>query len=421
MDRKTQKIVDIFKKISWLDKYRYNSESSEDEICSINLSSSDLTNSDKILTHFLCYISDRGMTYSQIWDKGGFVYSNIVKEYTDKKEIEYLLNPETDESFYREIDNGDNSSDVKYGFRSKITIPADKNNVLIKDYGLKESEHVSFISRYYPSDLKSMMQTLIILEKFDRNIIRYIAFVMNKLDGDASINKLGFSLYLLGYYGIGQPKRDEYKEIKNGAKENAKFILDILNNKDEFEKMFNKKWKSIKFNQKRVWCSLRDYAKSPEFKGYMIGGFKDIKEIELVDKWDKSLNLSELELPGDVWNNNPKFKKCLFGDMDYSEKKQDAPRFIRGVYEDFIEHIKDTGYPEMSGYPEMFDVTFDFVPRMCSKNLCDFCIFNENNKLSVLCTKDEKKYCPVILVSCGYYHDKCKIDGCPVVDNYKET
>ena len=410
----TEKIVDIFKKISWLDNNRYNRsepKSSEDMTCSINLSSSDLTNSDKILTHFLCYISDRGMTYSQIWDKGGFVYSNIVSEYVNEKSPEELFDPESSDSFYKRINNEGKTSEIKYEFKSKIPIPADKNNVLIKDYGLKEGDSVSFISRYYPSDLKSMMQTLMILDddKFKRSIVCFVAFVMKELGGDTSINKLAFALYLLGYYEIGQPKRDEYNKIKEGAKNNTESVLAILDNKDEFEETFQKKWKSIRFKQKRVWCSLRDYVKSPEFKGYMIDGLKDIHETELTDKWN-SLNLSELELPGDVWNNNSKFKRCLFGDQKDIKKSRATPRFIRNVYEDFKKDVKDVGYPEM------FDVTFDFVPRMCSKSLCDFCIFEEDNKLSDLCTKDEKKFCPVVLISCGYAN-RCKIEGCPVIDN----
>lgn len=415
MDQKTSKIVNIFKKISWLDKNRWKLISGEDDFCSINLSSRYLTNSDKLLTHFLCYISDRGMTYSQIWDKGGFVYSNIVSEYENSKNIENLLNPNLDGSFYKQI-NDDGKTPEKYGFVSKITIPDDKNNVLIKDYRYKINKTVTFIPRFYPSDLKSIMQTLMILadDKFNHSIVRFIAFVMKELGGDTSVKKLAFALYLLGYYEIGQPKRDEYSKIKEGAQKNTAAVLDILNDKIKFEKMFQKKWISINFNQKRVWCSLRDYVKSPEFKGYMIDGFKDIQETELIEKWNK-LNASELELPGDVWNNKSKFKTCLFDDLVDIKKNRDAPRFIRKVYDEYKGHISID-----EGYPEMFDVTFDFVPRMCSRDLCDLCIFKEDNKLKKLCTKDETKYCPVVLISCGYAN-MCKIEGCPVVDDSRKT
>lgn len=414
MEQNAQNINDIFKKISWLDKNRWESKSDYTN-CSINLSSNNLTNSNKILTHFLCYISDRGMTYQQIWDKGGFVYSNIVSAYGKGESTENLINCGATDSFYKRINDRGKGSKIKYEFISRISVPEDKDNPLIKDYGYKEGEPVTFIPRYYPSDLKSIMQTLMILEdnKFERSIIRFVAHVMNELSGDKSINKVAFALYLLGYYEIGQPNSTEYNKIKGDAKKNTESVLDILNDKDKFETLFKKKWKSHKFNQKRVWCSLRDYVKSPEFKGYMIEGFKDIEQIELIDKWDK-LDPSELELPGDVWNNSFKFKKCLFEDLTDIKKNVTSPRFIRSIYEDFKEHVKDVGYPEM------FDVTFDFVPKMCANGLCDFCIFKNDNKLDQLCTKNTSKYCPVILISCGYAN-MCKIEGCPVVDDSRKT
>lgn len=414
MDTKRIKIVDIFRKIRWLDNSRWESMPNDIDHCSINLSiSSDkLTNSNKILTHFLCYISDRGMTYQQIWDKGGFVYSNMVSAYENKNEniTESLINCGADDSFYKKIDDNGKSTKVRYGFVSRIKVPDDDSNPLMKDYGYDKNKTVTFIPRYYPSDLKSIIQTLMILDdnKFERSIIRFVAYVMNELGGYESTKKIAFALYLLGYYKIGQPKNTEYNKIMADAKENTKFVLDILKDKSKFERIFEKEWKSHNFDQKRVWCSLRDYVKSPEFKGYMAEGFKSIGETELIEKWDK-LDQSELELPGDVWNNNLKFKKCLFKNMVEINKNETSPRFIRRVYDDF--KVYDKGV----GYPEMFDVTFDFVPRMCANNLCDFCIFKEDNKLGCLCTKDESKYCPVLMVSCGYAN-KCKTDGCIVVN-----
>lgn len=413
MDTKIKKIVDIFRKIRWLDNSRWESMPNDIDHCSINLSISPdkLTNSNKILTHFLCYISDRGMTYQQIWDKGGFVYSNIVSAYENENEkIERLINCGADDSFYKKIDDNGKSTKVRYGFVSRIKVPDDDSNPLMKDYGYDKNKTVTFTSRYYPSDLKSIMQTLMILddEKFERSIIRFIEYVMNELGGDKSINKIAFGFYLLGYYKIGKPKSTEYNKIMADAKENTKSVLDILKDKGEFKRMFENEWKSHKFDQKRVWCSLRDYVKSPEFKGYMSEGFKNIDKNELIDKWD-NLDQSELELPGDVWNNKSKFKTCLFKNIVDIKKNETSPRFIRHVYDDFKIYEKHVGYPEM------FDVTFDFVPRMCTNNLCDFCIFNEDNKLGCLCTKDESKYCPVIMISCGYAN-KCKIKECPVVD-----
>ena len=68
----------------------------------------------------------------------------------------------------------------------------------------------------------------------------------------------------------------------------------------------------------------------------------------------------------------------------------------------------------VEGYPEQFDVTFDFVPRMCDRNNCDICPFNTKNKIKNICVKDSNKYCTVALVSCNY---KCKCDpkGCELL------
>ncbi|MGB9748115.1 MAG: hypothetical protein ACPLXM_14410, partial [Bacteroidales bacterium] len=46
-------------------------------------------------------------------------------------------------------------------------------------------------------------------------------------------------------------------------------------------------------------------------------------------------------------------------------------------------------------YPEQFDVTFDFVPRMCNKKLCDVCPFG-NNGIEYTCIPAKDKYCPNI-------------------------
>jgi len=403
MNSNTHKIIDIFKKISWLDNSRWKSYSDCIDNCSINLSSADITDSEKILTHFLCYISDRGMTYSQVWDEGGFVYSNIVSEYEKGKNIKELLNPDIQGSFFQRNEIG-KASGPKYEFISKIKVPEDKDNLLVKDYGYKAGNSVIFTPRYYPSDLKSIMQTLMILNdgRYERNIIRFISFVLRELDGTLPLKRIAFSLHLLGYYNIGQPKSTEYNKIVSDAEDNKETVLKILNDKEEFEKHFKNFMKYGRFNKKRIWCSLRDYIKSPEFKGYMINGFEDIGQKDMGEQWN-NLDLTELELPGDVWNNNPKFKKCVFGEL-IDTKNENSSRFIRNIYEDFKEYIDD-------GYPEMFDVTFDFVPMMCTKGLCDFCIFKEDNKLDQLCTKDKTKYCPVLLVSCGYIN-KCEKTEC---------
>jgi hypothetical protein len=259
------------------------------------------------------------------------------------------------------------------------------------------------------------MQTLYLLDKeYERNIIRFIATVLEKNIEKSPVKKVGFALYLLAFYKIGKLKSEEdfFQKIETGVEKNREQILRILQKDEIFEKEFELFLKSDSHltNKKRMWCALRDYIKSPEFCKLIIEGFKEINKNNLIEVW-LSLDKSDLELPGDAWNNNVKFRDCLFSRFfEDNELKEDqslfegmkAPVFIRGIYEKCKPEI---------GYPETFDITFDFVPRMCEKKMCDFCIFNNENEIKKLCTQDESKYCPVLLISCGY-KCKCKKEDC---------
>jgi len=66
------KLIRIFKTISWLDKCRWKNKNNYDFI---NFFKEDLTNCEKILTHWICYITNRQIPFEIIWDKGGYVFS----------------------------------------------------------------------------------------------------------------------------------------------------------------------------------------------------------------------------------------------------------------------------------------------------------------------------------------------------------
>ncbi len=53
-----------------------------------------------------------------------------------------------------------------------------------------------------------------------------------------------------------------------------------------------------------------------------------------------------------------------------------------------------------SCYPEQLDVTFDFVPRMCERQMCAVCPFGKG--VARLCHRQRGLLCPVPLVACGY-------------------
>ena len=86
----TKMIKNIFKITDFFDKARWEIQ---DNYTLINYFSNDLTYDEKILTHWICYISDRQTPFRRIWDVGGFVYSNLVHEIKVKKDFG-LLNPQ---------------------------------------------------------------------------------------------------------------------------------------------------------------------------------------------------------------------------------------------------------------------------------------------------------------------------------------
>ena len=160
-----------------------------------------------------------------------------------------------------------------------------------------------------------------------------------------------------------------------------------------------------------MWCCVRDYKKGLYYEIFI----EAIKEVvddkkyanELIEIW-KSLPMDQIELPGDVWNNNPLFKNNLFADvldLKTIPKTWKMPQIVRDIYN----QLKDYGEIE-DFYPEQFDITFDFVPRMCSKKLCDVCLFGKNG-VDKICIPTKDKYCPVALLSCGYIIE-CEGENC---------
>lgn len=220
---------------------------------------------------------------------------------------------------------------------------------------------------------------------------------VGNLKDSNSIPKLLFSLYLLSYHSIGQPKADDinFQQFLQEARTRAKEVNDILNDKKKFLQAFEEFKASRIYEQKRAWCSLRDYLKSQEFRknffrslgqeGYDV---KDLRPEEL---------FTQLELPGDVWNNRPKFRNCILKGTKYEKDSLKFPELLRKIYAENKPAV---------GYPEQFDITFDLVPKMCEQDRCEMCPYGLLNgkakEFEKICVRDEKYYCPVLLVSCGY-------------------
>lgn len=398
-------IASFFDAARWEEQSNYNL---------INFHSQNLSDDAKILTHWLCYITDRQTEFARIWDVAGFIFSELVDKIAKTQSLD-LLNPDSPHSFFvRRKDYAhrdyffDNADHDKYLFISYQKVG---DNSILQDYDFESDMTPYFISRFYPSDYMSILYTLHALQYYEFSLSKFIIKLLNAHKGeDRLIPKLLFALYLLTYEGIGQPKHTDINFSKNvkEAEKRTKRIQDILSDKKRFQAAFKTFDDALIFRQKRAWCSLRDFLKSPEFSKYFFIALKaqGLEEIASLKSHDA---LTQLELPGDVWNNNPKFRHCILKDTIYAQRKDYFPELIRQAFDEIKPAL---------GYPEQFDVTFDFVPRMCDKNNCTICIYGifsgKGKDFDRVCIQNASKYCPVALVSCNY-KILCKGDDCTLL------
>lgn len=131
-----------------------------------------------------------------------------------------------------------------------------------------------------------------------------------------------------------------------------------------------------------------------------------------IDLW-RELPMNQIELPGDVWNNFDVFKNNLILkviSLDKEDKGRGTQDIVREIYTrlkgeelQFRHELMMTQGSPQEFYPERFDVTFDFAPRMCKRGLCRICLFGPNGVDKLCNPKNGKdRYCPVALTSCGY-------------------
>ena len=104
----SDKLDKIFEIVAFYDKCRWSDAANYNLINFFDIKKSDeksqLDDDTKLLTHWLCYISNRQMGFNRIFDVGGFVYSELANRYksiSSKEELFALLDPNTESSFIR--------------------------------------------------------------------------------------------------------------------------------------------------------------------------------------------------------------------------------------------------------------------------------------------------------------------------------
>ena len=387
------KLIELFRVISWLDEKRWKPGSNPGAFDVFIKTIEDLQPAQQILAHWLIYITNRGKDAVTLWENNSPAIKELVEKYegcSTARDVSILC----------------------------------KERLFKYD---KKKEEWKLAIQAYPADVKSIWRTLVILldESYQKNIIRFMTEKLSEWGTENFCSKVAFRLYLLSYSDIGNPNKEKVKELLNGGKrdegelntkmEEAKAILKNSNTfKDEYEKWFgsDQRWR------KRLWAALRDYKKHQELARIFTVGIEEETKRKF---WEENFRKEQLELPGDTWNNKPSFRENIFIELielkDIPNYEKPKNLWMSRVVRQLYDRLKELDEDVSGFYPEQFDVTFDFVSRMCEKRLCDFCPFSEKGMKSIskICNPSKDKYCPVALFTCGYFAE-CEEKGCAIKD-----
>lgn len=400
-----EKICKILKTFSFLDYVRWKDKKAIQNANVINYFRQDLTPDKKLLTHWLCYIMDRQMSFRRIWTIGGYIISHLVHAYMKNPKKKPLSCLEDYTYTY---------TDTKGKNKRKLRVKMPRDNQRLERLGLlTDEEELIFSSRYMPEDLRRIYRTLAILDKkADRSLARFISDALGTASTlEDGVKRIASALNQLTYDRMEELPRDRYTLPDS-----------LINNEEAFEDFALQEGEEApRKDRKRLWAALRDYLKSPVFNKIFVDALDDAgySHSAIWERQNDELRTAfkELELPGDVWNNSEVFRKGLFEPyVSINRQSWKMPQVIRALYEKLNQREMGNEPDTRCGslYPEQMDVTFDFIPRMCANDMCQVCLFGAGIKKA--CHQKEGFLCPVVLVSCGYTYE-CEPSTCKLKEN----
>ncbi len=395
---KTKDKAKIF--VSALNNIRWNS--TKDSYSELNLYDTNVSAEDKILAHWITYISDRGMPFENIWIFGGYVYSQIIFDWHKCKSISEI-NKVFNEHINIQVEKGKE--------KGKIFGRYDNLNKRINNELEMNNSKIDFTSRFYTTDIVYIYLTLCYLtENHNSSLFNYLK-EMSKWTDDAflKLKSIAYGLYLLSYKDNSPHTLDDINKLKKSGKKivfsaEYKKIKDNINEfKCNPEAQLNQfdNSKDRFGNMKRLWCCIRDYLKAYYYKDYFNECLK--ANNMSIGQEAKNKMLKYIELPGDVWNNNNKFRKCII-EIDNGDR---LSQLLRNDYKN-----NKNEWEEKSLYPECFDVSFDLAMKMCDNNKCKYCLMSDDNCAIKLCLNKEGGLCPLAMIYCGYEYKCIGRDSC---------
>lgn len=352
----------------------------------------------QVLTHWLCYITDAQRPYQQVWEEGGPVFAELVREYARGRMAPLAVL----ERFSRPAKEGR------------------KVDILSSQLQRVGGEKISFAPRY-GMHLFSVAATLATLQDYGRSLAGYLAanwsFCQEASgeDGDDPVHRAAFLLHLLSYWeipkGLNSARSTKFvRAVEKRSQQVAETLADPKAVQDEY-----RYWLTHDDRYgKRLWAAFRDYIKpGSAFREPFLLSLEAIgrSDIATYFRGNPAEALKALEIPGDVWNN--RFFEKLFG-------PDVTPATFRGWYEG----LRKTGLLHPDTYVEQFDVSFEYAASMCADRSFETCLFRQASRVRALCPPLSGaawtgKACPVAAYLCGYEYP-CSPDGCPVREDAPE-
>ena len=377
---------DVLRVIQWLDDKRWGIGRIRDPaLPSMTLADSET----QVLAHWLTYVTDRQMPAKDVWEKGWPVFESWARA--------YIAAPDSTLSTLKQHYSSRDSSDDKKRFK-EIDGPG------------------SFGSRYHPDDFACISRTLRILNiRFHARMSNFmIERISSARKGPKTevVRRIAASLFLLTY---------DHERREREA-------LEILGDPGLFERYYHVWEKHATEDKKRLWASLRDYTKEGSSSRDDFIGMLDRRDQNAAQFWHgiaKDFDyMNQLELPGDVWNDNPIFRENLLNPIaitlgvSTTGRVSDLARLITEA----ANKIDGT----LLVYPEQLDVTYSFVPRMCDHEANDtgafcreFCPFGFSGATSVY--SKEMKFNTVALVLASFLTTRKEHDEVIIMELGKGT
>jgi hypothetical protein len=353
----------------------------------------------KVLTHWLAYVTDRQQPYRRVWKVGAPIFAEIVAAYAKRKEPPLQI-----------------LGDFAQPGTDKDSVDA---------FVSSRQPRVKYKPRY-GADLRSVAKTLVLLNSFERNLVRYLsdhwgfcaAAAGPPSEGDTPTARVAFLLHLLTYDSKEMNSKAvsvHDRELEEKLDKESKRVMGVLGDQTEAH---YKKWLPNRFH-KRLWAALRDYVKprSP-LRGYFMSALSSCQNEEFrryVDEHTQEI-LENLEVPGDIWNR--RFFQKVF------EKKTTKPEELRKQYAELRNRLE--GNP----YPEQFDFSFEYSARMCDDDWGAICPFRSDadSKIKLYCLpymgieveKCRQLPCPVAMLTCGYEYT-CEPASCAIREALTEN